>query len=158
MAPFDCFTDLARRPATLADQDLECRSLFAWGQVLALQILNEGQDVRLVERPRVPIDEWMNDLQPGDAWVRVAPIDGRWRQTRVRVAMPRPPELGQGVRSMVSVKGSVIYAEPDRRTVTETPSHPESRASTGSAYAQGPRALLSCATRLSCRAARADGC
>src|SRR5207244_334995 len=45
---------------------------------------------RLVERPRVPLDEWMNGLYPGDAWLRVAPVDGRWRQERVRVALPRP--------------------------------------------------------------------
>jgi len=30
---------------------------------------------RRVERPRVSIDEWMNALEPGDAWLRVAPID-----------------------------------------------------------------------------------
>ncbi len=34
------------------------------------------------------IDEWMNALEPGDAWLRVAPIDRRWRQERVRVALP----------------------------------------------------------------------
>jgi len=45
---------------------------------------------RRVERPRVSIDEWMNDLQPGDAWLRVAPIDRGWRQERVRVALPQP--------------------------------------------------------------------
>jgi hypothetical protein len=47
-----------------------------------------------VERPRVSIDEWMNALEPGDAWLRVAPIDGRWRQERVRVAMPKTPRTG----------------------------------------------------------------
>jgi hypothetical protein len=31
-----------------------------------------------VERPRVAIDEWMNALEPGDAWLRVAPIDRGW--------------------------------------------------------------------------------
>ena len=43
---------------------------------------------RPVERPRVPIDEWMNGLHPGDAWLRVAPVDRGWRQERVRVALP----------------------------------------------------------------------
>jgi len=43
---------------------------------------------RMVERPRVSIDEWMNALEPGDAWLRVAPIDRGWRQERVRVALP----------------------------------------------------------------------
>ena len=43
---------------------------------------------RRVERPRVSIDEWMNALEPGDAWLRVAPIDRGWRQERVRVALP----------------------------------------------------------------------
>jgi hypothetical protein len=44
---------------------------------------------RRVERPRVSIDEWMNALEPGDAWLRVAPIDKGWRQERVRVALPQ---------------------------------------------------------------------
>jgi hypothetical protein len=43
---------------------------------------------RRVERPRVSIDEWMNALEPGDAWLRVAPVDRGWRQERVRVALP----------------------------------------------------------------------
>jgi hypothetical protein len=76
---------------------------------------------RMVERPRVSIDEWMNALEPGDAWLRVAPIDKGWRQERVRVALPRPPMLGQPVRSMVSVNASVTYTGPDRRAVTDTP-------------------------------------
>jgi hypothetical protein len=29
-------------------------------------------------------------LEPGDAWLRVAPIDKDWRQERVRVALPQP--------------------------------------------------------------------
>src|SRR5206468_678521 len=44
---------------------------------------------RTVERPRVSVDEWMNGLHPGDAWLRVAPVDKGWRQQRVRVALPR---------------------------------------------------------------------
>jgi hypothetical protein len=47
---------------------------------------------RMVERPRVPVDEWMNALEPGDAWLRVAPIDRGWRQERVRVALPKAVE------------------------------------------------------------------
>lgn len=41
---------------------------------------------RRVQRWRVPIEEWMNGLCQGDAWVRVAPIAGKWRQGRIRVA------------------------------------------------------------------------
>jgi HNH endonuclease len=48
---------------------------------------------RPIERPRVRVDEWMNALEPGDAWLRVAPIDRGWRQERVRVALPRQPAL-----------------------------------------------------------------
>jgi hypothetical protein len=34
---------------------------------------NDGRVVtRRVERPRGSIDEWMNALEPGDAWLRVA--------------------------------------------------------------------------------------
>jgi hypothetical protein len=76
---------------------------------------------RQVERWRVSIDEFMNALEPGDAWLRVAPIDRGWRQERVRVAMPRTPDVGQQVRSMVSVKASVTYEKSDRNVVTEVP-------------------------------------
>jgi hypothetical protein len=55
---------------------------------------------QLVERARVPIDEWMNTLHPGDAWLRVAPIDRGWQQVRVRVALPQH-------RSTASVNSSV---------------------------------------------------
>jgi hypothetical protein len=37
----------------------------------------------------------MNSLQPGDAWLRVAPVDRGWRQERIRVALPRPPDRKQ---------------------------------------------------------------
>ena len=54
---------------------------------------SDGRTVtRRVERWRVAIDEWMNALEPGDAWLRVAPIDRGWRQERVRVALPRRSE------------------------------------------------------------------
>ncbi|MBV9322865.1 MAG: HNH endonuclease [Chloroflexi bacterium] len=77
---------------------------------------------RQVERPRVPIDEWMNGMHPGDAWLRVAPIDGRWRQVRVRVALPRPAAGGMSVkevRSTSSVNGSVTMFESDRHALTD---------------------------------------
>jgi hypothetical protein len=35
----------------------------------------------------------MHALEPGDAWLRVAPIDRSWRQVRIRVALPREPQL-----------------------------------------------------------------
>jgi hypothetical protein len=41
---------------------------------------------RQIQRPRVSADEWMNGLRPGDAWLRVAPVDRGWRQHRIRVA------------------------------------------------------------------------
>ena len=56
---------------------------------------------RQVERPRVAVDEWLNGLAPGDAWLRVAPIDRGWRQARVRVALPRP-----ATRKELSERGS----------------------------------------------------
>jgi hypothetical protein len=57
---------------------------------------------RQVERPRVPIDEWMNGLQPGDAWLRVAPVDRGWRQHRVRVALPTRKVLSESASESVS--------------------------------------------------------
>ena len=62
---------------------------------------------RRVERPRVAIDEWMNALEPGDAWLRVAPIDRGWRQERVRVALPN-------VGKQNSETGSETKANPRR--------------------------------------------
>lgn len=82
---------------------------------------------RLVERPRVSVDEWMNGLQPGDAWLRVAPVDRGWRQARVRVALPRR-------RLWDSVSDSVIKAAPIRRqypnAVTESSRRASDRTST----------------------------
>jgi hypothetical protein len=77
---------------------------------------------RQVERPRVSIDEWMNSLQPGDAWLRVAPVDRGWRQERVRVALPRPAAVDgsvNGVRSTSSVNESVTMFDSDRRALTD---------------------------------------
>jgi HNH endonuclease/TraM recognition site of TraD and TraG len=74
---------------------------------------------RLVERPRVSIDEWMNALEPGDAWLRVAPIDRGWRQERVRVALPTMTRklssettLGKYVGNHVS-NGPRVVSESD---------------------------------------------
>ncbi|MCA1647262.1 MAG: HNH endonuclease [Chloroflexi bacterium] len=72
----------------------QLEALFGQGWVKDESWRSDGMTTtRLVERPRVRVDEWMNGLEPGDAWLRVAPIDRGWRQVRVRVAMPRPPEL-----------------------------------------------------------------
>jgi hypothetical protein len=66
------------------------RDLFGQGWVKDESWRSDGLvTTRMVERPRVQVDEWMNDLQPGDAWLRVAPIDRGWRQERVRVALPQ---------------------------------------------------------------------
>jgi hypothetical protein len=81
---------------------------------------------RRVERPRVAIDEWMNALEPGDAWLRVAPIDRGWRQDRVRVALPRSPStssetaLGKYVGNHVSEGARVVSERGVRARRTET--------------------------------------
>jgi hypothetical protein len=74
-------------------QDAErMQALFGQHWVENVTRYNHGRSsYRHVERPRVSIDEWMNALQPGDAWLRAAPVDRGWRQERVRVALPRPP-------------------------------------------------------------------
>jgi hypothetical protein len=77
---------------------------------------------RNVERPRVHVDEWLNGLQPGDAWLRVAPVDQGWRQERVRVALPRPADADWSVnqvRSTSSVNASVTMFDSDRRALNE---------------------------------------
>jgi hypothetical protein len=71
---------------------------------------------RQVERWRVSIDEFMNDLQPGDAWLRVAPIDRGWRQERVRVAMP----AATGSRLEVSVMDSVTQGKQYPTVISES--------------------------------------
>src|SRR5919202_2938438 len=72
---------------------------------------------RQVERSRVSIHEWMNGLQPGDGWLRRAPIDRPWGQDRVRVALPRRRSTGS---VNTSVKGSVIYVHEIRTALTES--------------------------------------
>jgi hypothetical protein len=75
----------------------QVEALFGQGWISDVTNWSDGRlSSRLVERPRVSIDEWMNSLEPGDAWLRVAPIDRGWRQARVRVALPRPSDRKQG--------------------------------------------------------------
>ena len=66
---------------------------------------------RAVERPRVPADEWKNGLDKGDAWLRVAPIEGHWRQERIRVVLahgrPIPPETSTRNISRYSTRNHV---------------------------------------------------
>ncbi len=70
------------------------QALFGQAFVIDESWTNDGRVTkRQVERPRVPVDEWMNSLEPGDAWLRVAPIDKGWRQVRVRVALPQTPAV-----------------------------------------------------------------
>src|SRR6266852_331501 len=71
-------------------QDAErMQALFGHAYAEDLTRYSDGRfSTRHVERPRVPVDEWMNALEPGDAWLRVAPVDRGWRQERVRVALP----------------------------------------------------------------------
>jgi hypothetical protein len=67
---------------------------------------------RQAERPRVSVDEWMNALEPGDAWLRVAPIDQGWRQHRVRVALPtRKMRSEKASENASETKGSEIARE-----------------------------------------------
>jgi hypothetical protein len=92
----DTAWQLAFRQGSPRDAEL-VQALFgkAWAEDVAWR--SDGLlTTRLVERPRVSIDEWMNDLEPGDAWLRQAPIDRLWGQGRIRVAQPRrrsPPPV-----------------------------------------------------------------
>jgi len=74
---------------------------------------------RSVERPRVPVDEWLNGLHPGDAWLRIAPVDRGWRQERVRVALPRPPEISSE-RAIVKAAPRIYVADTDSDTKADT--------------------------------------
>jgi hypothetical protein len=84
-----------------------------------------------VERPNVSVGEWMNAMQPGDTWLRVAPVDGRRRQHRIRVAMPRKlgsenahgNVLGQEGRSVRddSVSEGDHQERPQRRPAASRP-------------------------------------
>ncbi len=91
--------------------------------------------VRNVEQPRVLLDEWMNGLQPGDAWLRVAPVDHGWRQVRVRVALPivrkQPSETGSETGSETKARALDVQfpklpgpAEPSEQTARALPMSP----------------------------------
>ena len=96
------------------------QALFGQAWVTDESWSNDGRVTkRRVERPRVSIDEWMNALEPGDAWLRVAPIDRGWRQERVRAALPRQSDEATFSRSTVSVSSSVTMSIPDRAALTE---------------------------------------
>jgi hypothetical protein len=86
-----------------------------FGEALANDVMrwNDGRSsVRKVERPRVSLDEWMNGLRPGDAWLRVAPVDRGWRQHRVRVALPT-------VRKQLSERASETGSETKARAAED---------------------------------------
>jgi hypothetical protein len=75
------------------------QALFGNAYVEDLTRYSDGRfSARHVERPRVRVDEWMNALEPGAAWLRIAPIDRGWRQERVRVALPN---VGNRIRKRV---------------------------------------------------------
>src|SRR5207249_2274364 len=91
---------------------------------------------RMVERPRVPVDEWMNDLQPGDAWLRVAPIDRGWRQERVRVALPQAVPDRPVYIPAVSRQPRLSARNPDNEPINPTdPTRPSPRVETESEMA-----------------------
>jgi hypothetical protein len=99
-------------------QDAErMQALFGHAYVEDLTRYSDGRfSTRHVERPRVAIDEWMNALEPGDAWLRVAPIDHGWRQERVRVALP-----SRSMSSVItSVNDSVTMSDTLRPALTES--------------------------------------
>lgn len=84
-------------PPGLASCARQVEALFSEAWVEDLTRYSDGRfSTRQVERPRVSVDEWMNALDPGDTWLRVAPVDRGWRQERVRVGLPRSRELRSG--------------------------------------------------------------
>src|SRR5207244_3290494 len=96
---------------------------------------------RRVERPRVSINEWMNALEPGDAWLRVAPIDKGWRQERVRVALPNVGKTRSQSSVNGSVNASVTMPGTPRRALTESAPRPDSGASVVPGIPREPSAL-----------------
>ncbi len=84
----DTAWQLAFRQGSPRDAD-QMQAVFGQAWTEDLTRWSDGRSSsRYVERPRVSIDEFMNALEPGDAWLRVAPVDRGWRQERVRVALP----------------------------------------------------------------------
>jgi hypothetical protein len=113
-------------------QDAErMQALFGQAYVEDMTRYSDGRDSwRRVERPRVRVDEWMNALEPGDAWLRVAPIDRGWRQVRVRVALP-----SRSMESVsTSVNASVTKADTERPALTESAQGADSGASSESGF------------------------
>jgi len=113
-------------------QDAErMQALFGQAWIEDLTRYSDGRfSTRHVERPRVRVDEWMNALEPGDAWLRVAPIDRRWRQERVRVALPRVVTPAPPTIPYVSRQPRLPAGDPDNPTVNPTP-QPNSWAPSG---------------------------
>jgi hypothetical protein len=111
---------------------------------------------RNIERARVRPDEWMNALEPGDAWLRVAPVDRGWRQQRLRVALPRKHDAetafgnqGRSVRAEVFPPDvSEIAAGPNRPSLRDIPrdlpgaERPRSTPALDSASSRCPQELL----------------
>jgi hypothetical protein len=94
----DTSWQLAFRQGSPQDAEQLVR-LFGEHQVVDTTRYSDGRrSWRDVEHPRVPVDEWLNGLRPGDAWLRVAPVDRGWRQERVRVALPTKSVTVAGLR------------------------------------------------------------
>jgi hypothetical protein len=106
---------------------------------------------RQVQRWRVDTDEWMNHLEPGDGWLRVAPVDRRWRQERIRVALPKVtrPLPATSERGIVRVQPRLHHS--DTKADAARVVYPEDVAETGervSALPAVPRTVpRSCSRR-----------
>jgi hypothetical protein len=111
----------------------QAEALFGQAWVEDLTHYSDGRNSsRQVERSRVSMDEWMNVLEPGDAWLRVAPIDKGWRQERVRVTLPQA-RLEPSVSDSVTKPGTIRRQYPSSET--------ESAASTVPGLSRGADAL-----------------
>src|SRR5579859_5845750 len=99
------------------------QALFGKAWVIDASWLSDGRVTkRQVERWRVSIDEWMNALEPGDAWLRVAPVDRGWQQERVRVALPQAAPDRPVYIPAVSRQPRLAAHNPDNEPVS--PTHP----------------------------------
>jgi hypothetical protein len=103
-------------------QDAErMQALFGKAWTIDESWSNDGRTTtRRVERWRVSIDEFMNALEPGDAWLRVAPVDRGWRQERVRVALPQAVPDHPIYIPAVSRQPRLPVANPDNEAVSPT--------------------------------------